>query len=402
MRIGCLAFVLVGCGAQVGPTTAPSDAAADETDVAITEGPHCSTALPTTPFAATFSTTMTGDAGTATLSIQAYSPQGRVPGADVIVAMPVKSLDRKRTYYAAARGTLDEALSSTLLEMRDTYCGGHVKGAFSAAVGGLEGDVSIDLSEPSADVVVTIDGHTLLCRSGALDPLKIVAPSSEPMPADPIWVTGNRLIDPASLASITATPKRALGATSSDMELSVVPEVPFDPFHSVAIDLSGVRDVMGAPLGLGVLHTRALSASVADPTFASPPGDGAVIGAGATVADGRLRAASVETYDVVIGIGAIASPKKLHLKHRFDCPKGSTPSTSSSFRLLSDAGAVIAVEVSCDTSPAETIVDLGAGRWAIEARSGRAQVGIGTPCWGPGGWSADPSTAYELDEFSYE
>jgi hypothetical protein len=343
------------------------------------------------------STTMTNAEGaTGTLSLQAYFPHGRTPGADVILAMPVKSRDATRTYFATAHGTLDAALSSTVLEIRDMTCGGHVKGRFVGSSGGFDTDLSIDLSNPDADFIWTIDAHALLCPS-ALAPA-MMQMTSDPMPGERIFVTGNRLLDPASLASVKATPSRAVDVVPMDMSFTV--GVDADPFHSVAIDLSNVRDVLGSALALGVIHTRALTASVTDPTFATDLPDGTVIGTPAKVIDGSLHVPAASAYPstsrTMIGIGTVASSKKLHLGHRFVCFGTSVP--EAKLKLVSDGGAVIPIALGCGDAMQDTSIDVTAGTWALDVSGGWASDS--PACYGLTG--SRPATPYELDDLAFD
>jgi hypothetical protein len=239
--------------------------------------------------------------------------------------------------------------------------------------------------------------RALLCPAGTPPASEFSAAPAMILPIQSFTISGNTPIDRASLATITTTPLHPIGADEVATGFRVSPKRAFPPYAATAIDLSGVRDVMGRSLGYGKVDVLHLTADVVDPTFAASPPAGATLGS-VTVSGGLLRAVPTSGADlsVLIGLGAAKPTKKLRLRQRLDC-KAMYPGTTT-VALVSEAGAVVDLVVKCQDAPIDMLVDLPTeGRWALAIT---ATPYKSRPCTLPGGLTDNP--AYELDEIAFE
>ncbi|MGZ3423951.1 MAG: hypothetical protein ACXVEF_12010 [Polyangiales bacterium] len=399
MRIETLALAALMAACSGKTEDSPlADAAGDGGTDTPSETPSATCSKPVAgdaPFAVTLTGSGSGDGGTVTGSVNAYFPNGRVAGKEVVISFATVAAP----HFAVARGVLDASLSASMLRVFDPDCGDAVAGTLVGPSGGLDADVGVNRSGPGSDAIVIDHAHALLCPTGTPPAAEFSAAPAMILPTEGFSISGNTPIDRSSLATIATTPAHPIGAEEVATGFYVSPKRAFPPFAPTTIDLSGVRDVMGRSLGFGTVKVLTLTADVVDPTFAAPPPDGAMLGSALATSGGSIRTSPTtgSNLSALIALGTAKPSKKLRLRQRLDC-KGSTYGGTTSVALVSEAGAVVDVVVKCLDAPADTNIELPTeGRWALAITSTTYAL---RPCMYPGGYV--DNAPYELDEFAFE
>lgn len=336
----------------------------------------------TSPFSTRLNGTFTTEVGTTSVSLMAYFPAGRVPGAPFAIAMEIAS----ETHVA--EGVLRDDGGSAELRLSDS-CGEGIRVHWAGPADGLLGVGTMLVGTPT-DAPIDAEGPLALCPSGGAGPTPAFFARGM-LPTAELGVAGNVPIDRQSLASIRGPVEFATSTQGAGFV--VRPTRPLSPWTPTVFDTSGVRDIMGRPIGVASLETQVLSATVVDRTFATPPPSGAWLGLEPTVDTGVLRVGSSSGYQFVLGLGAPGAARKLRIRHRFDCVDW----TSASVELWSDSGRVVVLATRCSAvSVVETVSLPSDERWALVVRGADASA---IPCTFPGRL---PAPKYELDEFAFE
>jgi hypothetical protein len=207
----------------------------------------------------------------------------------------------------------------------------------------------------------------------------------------PVGATGNVPVDAATLAEIR-------GPIPFDAHLRgagfvVLPRTP--PMWTTTVyDTSGVRDLLGRPLGVPTVESRGLAAAVVDLTFSVAPEPGTFLGLAPQIVAGVLRVGSRLPYEFALGLGAPTATRRVRLRHRFVCTGWTSTGRA---RLVSEGGRTIALSVGCNEAWIdETHALPTADRWALVLEdTNHAAV----PCSFPG--TAENPT-YELDEVAFD
>ncbi len=204
----------------------------------------------------------------------------------------------------------------------------------------------------------------------------------------------------SSFGAVTAKTKSGsvpLDVREADPGASVSAQLSM--FESTTIDLSGLRDVLGGPLGLGAISVKVPTSVVTDLGFATPLPAGSSIGSTPSVAGGLLRVATqlgqASGWSFAMAIGASSGKTRLRARHRLAC--GSAPSIAVDVRIVSAEGGFVVIKPACVASPVdETVTLVGAGPYVLVAIAPRFER---VPCNYPFG---GPSASYELDELAFE
>lgn len=373
---------------------ADTDADADA-DAPVVIAPSCTTPVDgSTPFSVTLNGTGMADGGVVSGYAEIYFPEGRAAGRPVIMAVPRYFPPATR---AIARGVLDSTLSATLTA-KDPDCMGGVSGTLVGPADGMDAVVSNNKTAPS-DAVDIVSAPAALCPMGTPSAPAFSVGGVTPLPTQTVHVDGNVPLDTSTFSTIFSTPSRPLDVQEDGTRISIKGKNAFDPFTELTVDLSGVRDVLGRPIGALTFKTQALSASLTDGTFATAPSSGAYFG-DVSVSAGVLRATAA-TYPgipliLVLGIGSQGSKTSVHLQHRFECSFGGLGDARVS--LVSESGDVVDVMTDCTTAIVDKVVTIPAsrGRWAVVAVRHAYES---RPCWGATGGGP---TAYLLDAVAFE
>lgn len=412
-----LISVLAGCGARqaeeatvdasssdaADATPSGSDAQSDTaTDGSGYEpGPPCAPIAGTAPFgvrlAGTGPISSGADAsGTVSASLDVYFPSGRVPGGEVVLV--------GRTYAGTAvttRGVLDATLSARGLKVSDPYCLSGVQGDLLGPSDGFAGIASNNTTAPS-DVVTMVSGPVKLCSVGAVPVQKVTLSATTISPLGAWKLRASRPFARGSLSTVSAsigTSPAAIDVREGDPGVVVAPKgATFSLFVPTEIDLSGLRDVLGAPLGLSSVKTLVPTEVVADRTFTTLPPSNAWVGASLAVASGVLLVGADEDGSdgaVAMALGTAPGKTKLRLRHRVDCTTGSG---SWSITVVAPDATSEVVSVPCGTATSDRLLALpGSGPWVLVARR---NAGEPRPCWYAGG--LPPTSVYQLDELAFE
>lgn len=374
-RLG-LAVLLGGCG-----TTATSGDDAGGLDV--DAGPSvCALTVGAAPASVRLSGRFGSDAGIFTVTVDAYFPRGRAPFAPVFLARASQG------GLVVTEGTFLSDGGTATIQLRDA-CGESVKGRFLGPTGGFVGQATTNLG--SGDALRRVEGSIELCPAGPAASPAAKAPTTIG-PLDDLVVQASVPIDAATLSAIATSPSRSV--TSRAAGGSLVLAIPPRPFTATSVDLSGVLDVMGRPLGLGVVKIAALSADLLDGTFDTAPPSGATLGPFA-VAGGKALLGTGRDGDYLAAVSLGAAPtKRLRLRHRFACAAGAEPSATAA--LVAETGTRLALTAACG-EPATGTVDLPeGGRWALIVKGAQRSS---SACSLP--FDAAPAV-YELDEVAFE
>lgn len=336
----------------------------------------------TSPFSTRLSGTFTTEVGTTSVALTAYFPAGRVPGAPFAIAMDIAAETR------VAEGVLRDDGGSAELTLVNS-CGEGIRVHWAGPADGLLGVGTMLVGTPT-DAPIDAEGPLALCPSGGAVPTPAFFARGT-LPTSELGVTGNAPIDRQSLTTVRAPVSFATSSTGAGFIIQ--PTRPLSLWTPTSFDTSGVRDVMGRPIGIASLVTRTLSTTVVDPTFATPLVAGSWLGLEPTVAAGVLRVGRSNGYQFVLGLGAPGPARKLRIRHRLDC----VVSTGISVELRSESGTVVTTAASCSATLIEQTLSLPSDeRWALVVGGADAPE---IPCTFPGRL---PTPVYEIDEFAFE
>lgn len=321
-------MALLGCGSttsQVGgdaaPEAAPSDVSVEE--VATLPPPRCAPIAGTSAFGVEVTGAVTLEAGGTVPGprLFLYFPEGRVAGGEAMLAMHTS------TGWSVARSKLDASLGASDLRVADPHCRDAVDATLLGPSDGLVARVTLNVtSDVGSDEVRLRAGAATLCGNGAVPPLSIVTvPRADLL--RPLTIDANAPLDPTTVGAVVGS--QPVDATDDAWRLRIAPAfgaLGLEP--TLALELAGVRDVLGRPLPrleLDVpLPSAVLSGSAAGITSA-PPGSGATPTVDAsgvmTIPFGsKIPWAPADRYAIRLPDPEGAS--KLWLRHRTDCVDG--------------------------------------------------------------------------------
>ncbi len=373
-------------------TSTPTDASA----------PPCAPITGTTPFGAhlegTGPITDAGGwidaSGTVSAAVDLYFPSGRVPGGEV-VAVGWKFGGGSVISY----GVLDSTLSARGLRVVDPNCSGGVVGDLVGPADGIEGLATNNTSAPS-DALMLVTGPVKMCAVGAVPEQRIDPPLPATLsPLAALTIRGSRPFARTSFASVSASTMEGpvpLTVTAADPGADIA--LSLSLFATTTIDISGLRDVLGGPLGLSTTRTIVPTAVLADLSFASAPSENAYVGGPISVASGVARIGNSYPGDaaIAIAIGSPAGKTSVRLRHRIECSPPSVTAGWSVSVIAADATSVV-LRPACGSSFTEQTITLaGTGPYIIYASRERS---YSRPCSYPS-WA--PYNVYELDQISFE
>jgi len=391
------------------PDVVSGDDAADST--ATSPAASCPPISGSTPFAVRLAGTgrATDDAGVPVddamvgAVVDMYFPSGRVSGGEVVLALAVEAGGAQVAY-----GTLDSTLSARGLSIYDTDCSDGFTGDLVGPTGGIDAHVTVNLSGSWSDTPYLRRGRVAMCREGAPPEQAVDRPPPPTiLPHGGFQIRGRRPFSRASFALVTAKTSAAavpLNVTTGTPGVTIAPATrTFSFFDATTIDLSGIRDVLGGPLGLTSTTTLATTTTIVDRTFAFAPPVGSYVGDTPTISSGRLRVGFVggdagpgPAWQFGLAIGSAGGATKVRLRHRLECASGS--SASASAMIVAADGKVAVAKPMCGTAPVDDVVTLaGVGPYALVAQQ---WTWASRPCNYP---APRPSgVAYELDELAFE
>jgi len=381
-------------------STSDSPASGDAKSATETAAAACAPISGTTPFGVHLggsgvATDSRDDAGSKVhASVDVYFPNGRVSGGEVLVVR--RKYDGSST---VVRATLDSTLSARELTVFDSDCRDGITGDLIGPSGGISAVATNNLTAPS-DALKTISGPVVLCATGDVPAQKIeYPPPAKTTPLDQITVGGTRPFASSSFAAVsakTASGLVALKVTAFEPGVLIASATSFSWYTPTTIDLSGLRDVLGAPLGLSSIEVEVPTAIVSDLGFATELAAGSSVGDRPVVNEGKLVVGGVAGWKTAIAIGSVAGKTKLRLRHRLDCEPMESPIFSGG--VLSSDGKSISVLPKCGATPIdETIALPGVGPYVLIVGSPTYRS---RPCNYP---SRGGSPAiYEADELAFE
>jgi hypothetical protein len=327
-------------------------------------------------------------AGTAFATVDLYFPRGRVPGGEVVLAIG--------TYgggWKAARGTLDGTLSARGLEVRDPHCGDGITGDLVGPTGGIAAIATNNRSAPS-DALDLVKGSVVMCAAGAVPEQKFMSmPAATILPHQTIELRAARPL----MGTASATPSTDIVVEDIVGGVAIHRKMGWYSLSTpTTIDLSGLRDVLGAPLGLTSARTIVPTAVATDLTFATPYPEGAALGS-ATVVSGMLVTGGDSEWSYLLAIGDGGGKKKLRMKHRLVC--GTSSTGYASVAIVSSDGVATPVVAKCSGELLEDVVEVnGAPPYYLSA----AQRTYRTPPCNYGSFGPAPGVGYEVDELAFE
>jgi len=419
MRIAALllSIAILGCGGKAASDSMTPDAdAGQESDARDSEivadaetsvGVDAATCGPisgTAPFGAHLSgsgpITDAGfgrpSSGTVTAAVDVYFPKGRVPGGEVVLAV--------RNYgggSSVSYGTLDSTLSARGLRAADRYCGDGFEGDLIGPTDGIAGTAFNNTSAPS-DALEIVSGPIKMCATGPVPEQKLDPPvPSVVTPFDVLEIRGARPFARDSFASVTASTSAgalAIKVTEGSPGVRVTGPtytVPtFSIFTETTFDLSGLRDVLGAPLGLSSVKTSVPTSVATDLGFSTMPPATAYVGGPLSIVSGVLQFGNPSMPTSIMAAIAFEVPagkSTTRFRHRLPCPGGGGAVQTA---VISPSGPSVSLKPTCSTSMLEETVMLPAGVNILVVIGG-ARV---PPCnYGP--FTRD---AYELDQITFE
>jgi hypothetical protein len=350
------------------------------------------------PFALTVSgsATVTSNTGSAqaTLSAQLYFPQGRVAHAPVVLARRDGYVPDLKVW----RGTLDEQAGATGLSVSD-YCSNGVSGDLVPPNGGIAGTLSYDLTAPS-DALSIAKGPVLLCRDGDAPAAALHASNTAFLPTGSAFYSMTTPVDSSTIHPLTPDWLPA-GITVSEAQgrLSLTPAAGAFPPGEWALDLSSLRDVMGAsysvPATLVVLRP---AKDIADPMLNTVTQEEVAIYSGSLLSTpGRLTVAGSYTdqgLGAVIGLGGSSAHHSVRVRQRFICMGSNTEYPSARVTVVGSDGASANIPCTCGSSAEDQNAALpGAAPWYLVVEELPPRL---LPCWMPG---PPVQGQWELEEF---
>lgn len=326
-----------------------------------------------------------------------YFPGGRVAGGEVVLSY--------RNYlggWSAAYGVLDATLSATGLNVGDPFCASGFEGKLVGPADGLVGIARNNSSAPS-DAITMNYGPVKLCPAGSVPAQTVDPVGALVSPLEALTVRSTRPFARGSLDAVKASTSAGsvtLNVAAAHPGVVVTPKAgSFSLFAPTTIDLSGLRDVLGGPLGLSTVKTVVPTEVVLDRTFATAPSENARVGSAITVAAGVLRVGAgtgTAPQALALALGAEAGKTKLRLRHRVLC--STFPVGSWDVTLVAPDATSSLLRLACSAGGVEDVVPLpGSGPWVLVARRVSPAA---MPCWYTGG--LPDNSSYELDEVTFE
>lgn len=310
-----------------------------------------------------------------------YFPRGRVAGAEVVIA-------GAGLHYA----TLDASLSARIVS--SASCSGGFSGTLLGPNDGVEATATV-ITTGASDAVGTVSGPVKLCRSGVPPPQRLWDIPTHVPAVESFSVTGTRPFARETLASVRANPPVPLEVTATLQGVRVAPTAGrFPLFAPTVIDLSGLRDVLGEPLGLTSVTTIVPTEPVADLSFTTPASRASYVGA-VSFDRGMLQLGGGRGVTAAaVALGG-AGRTKLRVRHQLYC-EGTRPGKWN-VSIVSSDGNTTPLALSCGADIVEEVVPLtGSGPFMLHAV---ANTNVIQPCWYG---IDDDSSTYLLDEIAFE
>lgn len=329
-----------------------------------------------------------GPASNLRQDLDLYLPQGRVPGAPILLAFP--------TYWPSNALTVVEGrfgadLGATGLDWTAMYGGVlSFRGRMAAPSGGLDLRLSGNLNG-ATDVPEFAEGALSLCPTGdapaptlrsdhSVTPRGVV----DLIPSAPIAgdVSVVRLMVSGGVVPAEAFLRNGV--------LSVYARSWLPPGAPVTVDLGGLRDAMGRAFSLdGTIAALATSAVVTDLEFTTSPPAGAVATDwSVSTTGGALRSGEGgrRPYRVLVALGPLEGASRLTAQFSFRC---SNPDEFSVW-VVSQDGSRVELPIGAATEAPDrgarvlqgTLPGTGARWLLIENRSVPSQPGWGVPLSG--------------------
>jgi hypothetical protein len=232
-----------------------------------------------TPFGAVvgadvdFSAPDAGIAQTVHIRLEVYFPQGRVPGAPVILSRPVQWPEPG---VATGTGQLGSGGGAQV-----TWCGRYdqrdlvVTASLGAPDEGL--DAVLDMSFTDATPPDTVRATARLCPEGPL-PAPRLATADFFGPITAVTLAPTAPLDPATVtvtATVGGSPVATKVAVYTSIQVGAVPAFP--PGQAVTFDVSGTKDILGRAFALTAQPAPlATTAADADLGFDAAPPQGSL------------------------------------------------------------------------------------------------------------------------------
>jgi hypothetical protein len=225
------------------------------------------------------------------LSVDVYFPQGRRPGAPVILANRV---GWDPPGVAAQAATLDADLGAAVewsgMAGNSGMEGVGIAGQLVGPADGIAANVKVNISGPSDDGARIATGQVRLCSSGSVPAPELAAADSYG-PRSTIVLLPTTPLDPAAIhvaVSANGAPV-PVSVTSTGRAIEVTPTLALPPNQLLLFDTAGTNDVLGRAFVLTAQPTPiSTTATVTDLTFATAPPDGAIVCTAGFVANGKL------------------------------------------------------------------------------------------------------------------
>jgi hypothetical protein len=331
-----------------------------------------------------------------------FFPQGRVAGAPVIVINHLLFTGG----FSTIRSTLLPDLSSaTGLGGRD-QCGNGFAGLLVGPDDGIDAVVTTNRNtDLSSDVLSLVTSRAWVCATAPARAPSMSTGGGEILPTSALTVSVIAPVDETTLKTISVQPTNVFSSSvDTDGKISVGPPAgrAWLP-GALAVDLTGVRDVLGRSYdgAKGAFTVLAPAGAIVDRTMTAAPPANAIVGTGysTSTAAGLLTLSvpspgSLASYRAVVGLGAQAGATKLRLSHRVVC--GTRTFSYAVANLVSADGYSAPIALGCAATPSEVTVTLpGTGPYYLVVKNERP---IEMPCNAPSGFDSSP---WELDWFDF-
>lgn len=348
---------------------------------------------------------MSGDApfgAELTSSGAIFFPQGRVAGAPVVVTRNLLFTGG----FSTVKSTLLPDLSSAAdLAARD-QCANGFSGRLVGPDDGIDAVVSENPDHTYSDAIPPlITSRAWLCATAPAPAPSMSTGGGEILPTARLTVSVNAPVDQTTLKTISAQPATAISSSvGTDGRIRIGSAAGTWLPGPLAIDLTGVRDVLGRPYdGAKIVSFTVLapSGAIVDRTMTAAPPANAIAGTGFTTSTiGGLLTVSVQSsssnigYEAIIGLGVQAGATKLRLSHRVVCTAAVYSSTTTT--LVSADGYSAPITLGCAATPTEVTVTLpGSGPYYVVVLS---ESPPHVPCYMPPLFIPTP---WELDSFDF-
>lgn len=298
-----------------------------------------------------------------------YFPRGRVAFAPVLIASGTLTTSLQ----------LDASLSVRDISLHDPDCGGGWSGDLVGPTGGINAVVSNNVSGTS-DNLRFKTGAVTMCATGEAPPQRVLDVGDAIFPTSDVVVRVARPVDGSSLDAVSA--QNAFGVVPlnvrvSGNEIHIASATGlFAPFHETTFDLSGLRDILGMPLGIATKpRTMPLPTT---PAAAAP-----------------FEVAATNLFS----IGGDAAAKRLRISHRATCPTGSLLIRVA---VVAANGVMVALRPPCTSYGVEQLVELtGVAPYAMYVQMPSSYARRPCNYYGSSP-SSPPASTYSVASLSFE